>query len=162
MIRRIVALGVIIAAGWLYTAASDAHENHPTKLPEAKDVIAFRAYLMGNVGDNAKEMNDKIKAGKIKEAKLNAQAIALHSTRIVDLFPKGSTSETSRAKEEIWQKWDEFVKASETFRTEADHLALVTAEGKANEAKEQVKKVFGACKSCHDSFRTPDKDEQKH
>ena len=117
---------------------------------------------MENVGDNAKEMNDKIKAGKIKEAKLNAQALALHSTRIVDLFPKGSTSETSRAKEEIWQKWDEFVKASETFRTEADHLALVTAEGKANEAKEQVKKVFGACKSCHDSFRTPDKDEQKH
>jgi len=162
MIRRLVALSAILAAGWLYIAVSDAHESHPTKLPDTKDVIAFRAYLMENVGDNAKEMNDKIKAGKIKEAKLNAQAIALHSTRIVDLFPKGSTSETSRAKEEIWQKWDEFVKASETFRTEVDQLALVAAAGKANEAKEQVKKVFGACKSCHDSFRTPEKDEEKH
>jgi cytochrome c556 len=161
MTRRLVTFGAILAAGWLYTTAGNAHESHPTKLPEAKDVIAFRAYLMENVGDNAKEMNDKIKAGKIKEAKLNAQAIALHSTRVVELFPKGSTSETSRAKGEIWQKWDEFVKASETFRHEADQLALVTAEGKANEAKEQAKKVFGACKSCHDSFRTPDKDEQK-
>jgi cytochrome c556 len=161
MNRRFVALGAILAAGWLYTTVSDAHENHSKKLPEAKDVIAFRTYMMENVGDNAKEMNDKIKAGKIKEAKLNAQAIALHSTRIVDLFPNGSTSETSRAKAEIWQKWDEFVKSSETLRNEADQLALVTSEGKVDETKEQVKKVFGACKSCHDSFRTPEKDEQK-
>src|SRR5215510_10110195 len=161
MKRRFMYVGVLIVAGWVYTTASDAHEGHSKKLPDMKDVIAFRTYLMENIGDNAKEMNDKVKAGKIKQAKVNAQAIALHSTRIVDLFPKGSTSETSRAKEEIWQKWDEFVKDSETFRTEVDQLALVTAEGKANEAREQVKKVFGACKNCHDSFRTPEKDEQK-
>jgi cytochrome c556 len=154
-------VGVLLVAGWLYTTVSDAHESHPKKLPDVKDVIAFRTYLMENVGDNAKEMNDKMKAGKIKEAKINAQAIALHSTRIVDLFPQGSTSETSRAKAEIWQNWDDFVKSSETFRNEADQLALVTAEGKANEAKEQLKKVFGGCKSCHDTFRRPDKDEHK-
>jgi cytochrome c556 len=154
-------VGALLVAGWLYTTASDAHESHPKKLPDVKDVIAFRTYLMENVGDNAKEMNDKVKAGKIKEAKINAQAIALHSTRIVDLFPQGSTSETSRAKAEIWQKWNDFVKSAETFRTEADQMALVTAEGKAGEAKEQLKKVFGGCKSCHDTFRRPDKDEHK-
>ena len=161
MKRRLMYGGVLLAAGWLYTTVSDAHESHPKKLPEVKDVIAFRTYLMENVGDNAKEMNDKMKAGKIKEAKINAQAIALHSTRIVALFPQGSTSETSRAKAEIWQKWDDFVKSAETFRTEADQLALVTAEGKAGEAREQLKKVFGGCKSCHDTFRRPDKDEHK-
>ena len=161
MKRRFMYVGVLVVAGWVYTAASDAHEGHSPKLPEMKDVIAFRTYLMENIGDNAKEMNDKVKAGKIKQAKVNAQAIALHSTRIVDLFPKGSTSETSRAKEEIWQKWDEFVKASETFRTEVDQFAVIAAEGKANEAKEKLKKVFGGCKSCHDSFRKPDKDEHQ-
>ena len=161
MKRRLMYVGALLVAGWLHTTASDAHESHPKKLPDVKDVIAFRTYLMENVGDNAKEMNDKVKAGKIKEAKINAQAIALHSTRIVDLFPQGSTSETSRAKAEIWQKWDDFVKSAETFRTEADQLALVTAEGKAGEAREQLKKVFGGCKSCHDTFRRPDKDEHK-
>jgi cytochrome c556 len=161
MKRRLMSVGALITAGWLYTTASDAHESHPKKLPDVKDVIAFRTYLMENIGENAKEMNDKVKAGKIKQAKINAQAIALHSTRIIDLFPKGSMSETSRAKDEIWQKWDEFVKSSETFRTEVDQFALVAAEGKANEAKEQLNKVSGACKSCHDSFRKPDKDEQQ-
>jgi len=156
--RQVLGVGVLLAGSWL--GISLAHESHTQHLPEVKDVIAFRMYLMENVGDNAKELNDKIKAGKITAAKVNAQAIALHSTRIPDLFPKGSTSETSRAKDEIWQKWDEFVKLSEALRTDADQLVLVTADGKAEEAKTQLKKVFGNCKSCHDSFRKPDKNEQ--
>lgn len=47
-------------------------------------MIAFRTYLLENIGDNAKEMGEKVKAGKIKEAKVNAQAIALHSLRSAD------------------------------------------------------------------------------
>jgi cytochrome c556 len=159
MKRSVLTVGIILAAGWL--GVSVAHENHSKKLPDVKDVIAFRTYLMENVGDNAKELNDKIKAGKLKEAKLNAQAIALHSTRIVDLFPEGSMSETSRAKAEIWQKWDEFEKSAGALRNEADQLALVIADGKADAVKEQLKKVFGGCKNCHDNFRTPDKDEHE-
>lgn len=160
MKRWVFSIGTLLVAGWL--GVSLAHEGHAKHLPDVKDTIAFRTYLMENVGDNAKELNDKIKAGKITAAKVNAQAIALHATRIPDLFPKGSTSETSRAKDEIWQKWDEFVKSSETLRNDADQLVVVTADGNAEEAKAQVKKVFGACKSCHDSFRKPDKNEQNH
>lgn len=152
-------VGIMLIAGWL--GVSVAHEHHAKRLPDGKDVIAFRTYLMESIGDNAKELNDKIKAGKIKEAKVNAQSIALHSTRIPDLFPKGSTSETSRAKDEIWQKWDEFVKASEEFRTNVDALGVAAGENKADEAKAQLKKVFANCKSCHTDFRKPDKDEEK-
>jgi cytochrome c556 len=159
MKRSVLTVGIILAAGWL--GVSVAHEHHAKHLPDVKDVIAFRTYLMENVGDNAKELNDKIKAGKLKEAKLNAQAIALHSTRIADLFPKGSMSETSRAKAEIWQKWDEFEKSAGALRNEADQLVLVIADGKADAVKGQLKKVFGECKSCHDNFRTPDKDEHE-
>src|SRR5689334_2269908 len=120
MKRSVLTTGTILIAGWL--SVSVAHEQHPKHLPESKDVIAFRTYLMDNIGDNAQELNDKFKAGKIKDAKVNAQAIALHATRIPELFPKGSTSETSRAKEEIWQKWDDFDKTSSELRTTADAL----------------------------------------
>jgi len=160
--KRVAYIAVGLVAGGLWGLSPGlAHEDHPKHLPNAKDdPIAFRAYLMENVGANAKELNDKIKAGKIAAAKLNAQAIALHSTRIPELFPQGSTSATSRAKDEIWQKWDEFVKSAETLRGEADQLALVVADGKADAAGAQLKKVFGACKGCHDSFRKPDKKEE--
>jgi len=150
----------MLVAGWLGVGV--AHENHAKHLPDSKDVIAFRTYLMENIGDNAKELNDKIKAGKIKDAKVNAQAIALHATRVTDFFPKGSTSETSRAKDEIWQKWDTFVKTADEFRVNVDALTIATADDNAEEAKTQLKKVFASCKSCHTDFRKPDKkDEQK-
>jgi cytochrome c556 len=149
----------LIAGGLWYLNPILAHEDHPKHLPDGKDAIAFRAYLMENIGDNAKELNDKLKAGQHAAVKVNAQAIALHATRIPDLFPKGSTSETSKAKEEIWQKWDEFVKSAETLRSEADQLAVTAADGKVDTVGAQAKKVFGACKGCHDNFRKPEKKE---
>ena len=133
-----------------------AHEGQVMHLPDSKDVIAMRHYLMENVGDNAKELDKKLKAGNLAAAKMNAQAIALHSTRVPELFPQGSTSTTSRAKDEIWQKWDEFVKGADTMKTEADQLAVTIAGGKADEVTTQAKKMFGACKSCHDGFRKPE------
>lgn len=157
MKRTLIMAAVVVVGGlWAFTVSS-AHEGHAKHLPDSKDVIAFRTYLMENIGDNAKEMNDKIKAGKIATAKVNAQAIALHATRIPELFPQGSTSETSKAKPEIWQKWDEFVKSADTLKTEADQLVVTIAEGKSDEVTTQLKKVFGACKSCHDTFRKPEK-----
>ena len=158
--KRTLAVAAVIVAGGLWTfSASVAHEGHPHHLPDSKDVIDFRAYLMENIGDNAKELNDKVKAGKFAAAKLNAQAITLHSTRIPELFPQGSTSATSKAKDEIWQKWDEFLKAANTLKTESDQLVVTIAEGKGDEVSAQTKKVFGACKSCHDNFRKPEKKE---
>src|SRR5262245_50978168 len=158
--RRIVYFAAVLVAGGLwYLVPSWAHEGHPKHIPDGKDPIAFRNYLMENVGDNAKEINDKLKAGKPAAVKVNAQAIALHATRIPELFPKGSTSETSKAKEEIWQKWDDFIKSADALRTEADQLAVTAADGKAQAVGAQAKKVFGACKGCHDNFRKPEKKE---
>ena len=152
MNRKMWLAAVVFGGGLLSLGLSVAHEGHPKHLPDAKDVIAFRTYLMENIGDHAKELKKKIEAGKVAEAKVNAQAIALHATRIPDLFPPGSTSEKSRAKEEIWQKWDDFRKSAAELQTAADELAVTAADG----AGAQLKKVFGACKGCHDSFRKPE------
>jgi cytochrome c556 len=157
--QRWYLVAVLVAGGLWCLSPTLAHENHPKHLPEGKDPIAFRNYLMENVGGNAKEINDKLKAGQPAAVKVNAQAIALHATRIPELFPKGSTSETSKAKAEIWQKWDEFVKSAESLRNEADQLAVTAADGKADAVGAQAKKVFGSCKGCHDSFRKPEKKE---
>jgi cytochrome c556 len=147
---------ILGAAGLLYGTGSVARGDGPKSLPEVKDSINFRHYLMENVGDNAKEMKAKFDGGRVAEMAVNAQAIALHSTRIPDLFPEGSISDSSRAKEEIWQKWDDFLKAAEALRTEVDQLALTVANGEAEAAGAQLKKVFGACKGCHDQFRKPE------
>jgi cytochrome c556 len=152
----VLALG---AAGLLYSTGSIAHgdHDHPKGLPKAKDSINFRHYLMENIGENAKAMKAKLDGGRVAEMAVNAQAIALHSTRIAELFPQGSTSDSSRAKAEIWQQWEDFVKSATMLSTEADQLAQTAVNGEAETAGAQLRKVFGACKSCHDQFRKPEK-----
>ena len=136
---------------------SGAHgEGHTHSVSNPDDPIAVRMYLMENVGANAKALKGKLDAGKIKDAQLNAAAIALHATQIPALFPAGSTSESSRALPEIWQKWDDFVKSSHVLRDAAEALGHAAAEDKGDEAKAKLKEVFGACKGCHDSFRKPE------
>lgn len=156
MDRKMWLAAVVFGGGLLSLGLSVAHEGHSKHLPDAKDIIAFRNYLMENVGDHTKELKKKIEAGKVAEAKVNAQAIALHATRIPELFPPGSTSKTSRAKEEIWQQWDDFRQSAAALQTAADELAVTAAEGAGDKAGGQLKKVFGTCKGCHDSFRKPD------
>lgn len=84
MKRSLYLLFALGAAGLLYGTGLVAHEDHhhPKSLPEVKDSINFRHYLMENIGDNAKEMKAKLEGGKIAEMAVNARAIALHSTRI--------------------------------------------------------------------------------
>jgi len=76
-----------------------------------------------NFSDDAKEMKAKLNSGRVAEMAVNAQALALHSTRIPELFREGSKSGKSRAKEQIKQNWDDFLKAGEVLRTEVDQLA---------------------------------------
>lgn len=157
MVRGVL-ISVSVMAGGLHTMGglSFGHENHPTQMPDPQQTVAFRTYLMENIGANAKEMKGKIDAGKLSEAKMNAAAIALHSTRIAALFPEGSTSDASRAKEEIWQTWDAFIASAAELSTEANALTVAAGEDNATAVKEHMQKMFGTCKDCHDQFRKPE------
>ena len=146
---RMALVSAVVVASCLHSGSSFGHENHPTHMPDPQQAVPFREYLMENIGANAKEMKGKIDAGTLKEAKMNAAAIALHSTRIAGLFPEGSTSDSSRAKEEIWQNWDAFLAS-------ADALAVAAGENNAAAVKEHMQKMFGTCKGCHDQFRKPE------
>jgi cytochrome c556 len=153
---RMALVSAVVVASCLHSGSSFGHENHPTHMPDPQQAVPFREYLMENIGANAKEMKGKIDAGTLKEAKMNAAAIALHSTRIAGLFPEGSTSDSSRAKEEIWQNWDAFLASATELSTEADALAVAAGENNAAAVKEHMQKMFGTCKGCHDQFRKPE------
>ncbi len=157
-IVRGVCISVGVVAGGLHSLGglSFGHENHPTQMPDPQQTVAFRTYLMDNIGANAKEMKGKIDAGKLEEAKMNAAAIALHSTRVAALFPEGSSGDSSRAKEEIWQNWDAFIASATELGTEANALTVAAGENNAASVKEHMQKMFGTCKGCHDQFRKPE------
>lgn len=146
------ALTIAVAA-----AVALAHGGKPDRIPKPSDPIALRHYMMENIGDLTEELKDELEAGRVKEMTVTAQAIAVHSTQIAALFPKGSTTNKSRAKPEIWERWDDFERSADELGKEADELAVVAGEGDAEKAGAQLKKLYGACKGCHEDFRKPEK-----
>jgi cytochrome c556 len=72
------------------------------------------------------------------------------------LFPKGSLTDKSKAKPEIWEKWSEFEGAAKNLETWAVKLRDA-ATAKDADGTQAIVKDFGrqACGTCHTPFRVP-------
>jgi cytochrome c556 len=120
------------------------------------DVVADRQRLMKLNGASWKDVQDKVKAGQVEAIVVNAETMAINAQHIPTLFPKGSLTDKSKAKPDIWEKFPEFEAAAKNLETKAAELR------DAARAKDQAKvdalvKDFGrqACGTCHQPFRQP-------
>ncbi|HVO23861.1 MAG TPA: cytochrome c [Candidatus Margulisiibacteriota bacterium] len=133
---------------------------HEANLPAGP--IQDRHELMEGIGKNAKIIGDSLKAGgagdrlKIGDAALKIQTSA---AKIAPLFPPGSTDPKSRAKPEIWTHWDKFQENAKKLEATSGELANAAQSG--GDVKTAADTMFGACKSCHDEFRVPEKKGKK-
>jgi cytochrome c556 len=120
------------------------------------DVVAERQRLMKLNGALWRDVQNKAKAGDVEAIAVNAEAMALNSQRIVALFPKGSLTDKSKAKPEIWDKWADFEASAKKMETEAVKLRDAALTKNAGTTQD-VMKTFGAnaCGSCHTPFRVP-------
>lgn len=120
------------------------------------DIVADRQRLMKLNGGSWADAQAKFKAGNIEGIAVNAETMALNAEHIPMLFPEGSLTDKSKAKPEVWQKWDDFVKASKNMEDWAVKLRD-TARTKNAQATEAVMKEYGAkaCGTCHTPFRVP-------
>ena len=106
------------------------------------DVVADRQRLMKLNGASARDMNDKLKAGQIEAIAVNAETIAINAQHIPSLFPKGSLTDKSKAKPEIWEKWSEFEAAAKNLEAKAEELRDA-ARAKDQPKVEALMKDFG-------------------
>ncbi len=149
-IRRAIVFGslaAVVAAG--YAAAQSAKVL-------SGDVVADRQRLMKLNGASWGDAQAKFKAGNIEAIAVNAETMAVNGHHIPLLFPKGSLTDKSKAKPEIWDKWSDFEAAAKNMVTWAEKLRD-TAKTKDAAATEAVVKEFGAkaCGACHTPFRVP-------
>ncbi|HZS34617.1 MAG TPA: cytochrome c [Methylomirabilota bacterium] len=142
--------------GSLLLLGVTASEGQMAPHPGSGDPIADRQRLMKLNGASWKDAQDKAKAGSIEAIAVNAETIAINAQHIPLLFPKGSLSDKSNAKPEIWEKWGDFESAAKNLETKA--LALRDAAKAKDQAQvEALMKDFGrqACGTCHQPFRKP-------
>jgi cytochrome c556 len=101
----------------------------------------------------AEALNKAIKEKNFAEIEGKCHVIEENMEKVLDLFPPGSLTDSSRAKPEIWAKWGEFSKHPANVRKAAQELAAAARAGDEEAVKLKFKALGEACKGCHETFR---------
>ncbi len=121
------------------------------------DVIEKRKSLMKANSAAVKVIAKAVEEKDYATVEIKAKDIVGNMDKVLDLFPKGSISEKSRAHPDIWEKWDEFSKNPGKVRKAAEALSKAAAAKNEAEVNVQVKALGnvreGACGNCHKTFR---------
>jgi cytochrome c556 len=151
MLRGMVVVGSLAAL----TAAGCATTSPKMSAGEA---IEKRKALMKEQGAAMRAIQEKMKAGQAQAIGPEAQKLAATARQISALFPEGSLDpKTSRAKPEIWQKWDAFAGYAKTLETKATQLAASAPTGTPQATGAAVGDIGKTtCAACHDAFRGPE------
>ncbi|MCA6112800.1 c-type cytochrome [Bradyrhizobium cenepequi] len=94
----------------------------------------------------------------------NAQTIKDRSGYLINWFPKGTGPEggvKTHALPAIWQTNDDFVRLGKTAEAEAVKLNQAALGKDRNALRAQAEAMSKACKACHDSYRSPERDNDE-
>lgn len=86
-----------------------------------------------------------------------AERVASIAPQLLEGFPEGSDSgATTEAKAEIWKNMDDFKLKMDDLVKQSKLLADVAKSGDEAKMKDQFKQTAGACKACHEKYRSED------
>jgi len=112
------------------------------------------------LGDAFKAVRDQSKASPPDFAALlkAAETVQKASINQPQWFAKGTGPEAgkTRALAEIWSKPDEFAAAQKMLADRAPALVAAAKAKDVDAVGAAFKQVGGACKNCHDTFRSPE------
>ena len=124
---------------------------------QEEEILKRRLLMESNNDTVVKALVKAVKEKDFAEIQLKVKGIMDNMDKILDLFPKGSISEKSRAKAEIWEKWDEFSKNPGIVKKTAQALADAAKQKDETDVNTKFKALGDACANCHNSFRGPRK-----
>ena len=149
MKKIILTLIAISAVSVSFTAAA--------QFAKAEDAVKYRkaaftvtAAHFGRLGAMAQ--------GKVPfDAKIaadNAQIVADMAKLPWHAFGEGTETAETKAKPEVWKQGAKFKEASDKLQAETVKLVAAAKTGKEDAFKTAFAATGGACKSCHDDFKS--------
>jgi cytochrome c556 len=117
------------------------------------DVIEKRQGAMKNNSADVKAIKAAVGSKDYATIETKAKDIMGTAEKIPSLFPKGSTKGKTKAKAEIWENNDDFVKHAKALGKSAGELAAAAKAKNDDEVGVKVKALGETCSSCHKQFR---------
>jgi cytochrome c556 len=131
-----------------------------TAAVKPETAIHYRQSVYTMIGWNFVPMVDMIKSKTPWDSTsfaLHADRIAFLAPQLLEGFPEGSDKGAeTEAKPDIWKSMDDFKSKMNDLVRETKALADVAKTGDEAKTRDQFKKTAGACKSCHDKYRSED------
>jgi cytochrome c556 len=124
-----------------------------SQLLAQEDVIEKRQKAMKGNSADAKAIKAALESKDYATIETKAKDIMGTAEKIPSLFPKGSTKGKTKAKDEIWEKGDDFAKAAKNLEKAASELAAAAKSKDDAAVGTKVKALGDACGSCHKAFR---------
>lgn len=81
---------------------------------------------------------------------------AIANVDVARAFGPGSDKGTTRAKPEIWENTDDFLKKYAALQAAADNLLSAAQSGDRGAIGAAIKDTGGSCKACHDEYKSKD------
>jgi len=144
------AAGIVLTG--LIVGAAIAHEG-------AHGIIAVRMKAMKTMQQELKAIGEML-VGKqpFDPASIRRHAEILHENchEVGSMFPAGSMDHHSHANPTIWKQPEVFqFNVQKLHQASGDFVTKATAGESKQKLRESFEAVAGACKSCHEVFRTP-------
>lgn len=117
------------------------------------DAIEKRQKAMKSNSADVKAIKAAVESKDYATIETKAKDIMGTAEKIPSLFPKGSTTGKTKAKAEIWEKNEEFVKQAKALGKAAGELASAAKAGNDADVGTKVKALGETCSSCHKQFR---------
>ncbi len=153
--------GLMLSAMLALMGAALTVQSHSLKGldEELAAIFASRHKVMEDFGKSMKAFSNYLKHsdGDIVELSKRAGKIAENAKRIPAIFPPDTgiaRSKESKAKEDIWTNWSEFVNAAKELEPLANDLKASFESGKRSAIASATKRLgVEGCRNCHQRFR---------
>ena len=136
--------------GALFGAAALAFS---TQAMAQSDVIEKRQKAMKTQSAAVKEIKAAVESKDYDTVEAKAKDLMGTSEQLPALFPKDSTKGKTKAKAEIWEKNDGFVKNAKALNKASSELAAAAKAKNDAEMGVKLKAVGDTCSSCHTEYR---------
>ena len=148
-----IALASIALLGVTATAATVKVSG-----PKAAQVMHERHEGMEAIGKAFKTLRREFDSStpSVPTVRKSAAQIANLAKRSSNWYPAGTGPDVAKtgAKPEIWQNPQDFAAKLSAFQKAAFVFNAAAARGDMNAAKARYADLGGACKACHDKYRT--------
>ncbi|MBF0278753.1 MAG: cytochrome c [SAR324 cluster bacterium] len=129
----------------------------PLQADEKEDAITYRVRVMKGIGSNMGSIGDILK-GKVphKNIMVNyAKSMNESAQTVATIFKldTSSSKKNTRAKKEIWAKWDDFEKKSNDLIAASANFVTAAESGDMKKIGAAMKELGGTCGSCHKAYR---------